>query len=357
MLAESVPAAWWAWITEAVWLGGACLLVAGCADRWMPRSWTGVRVALWSAALARCLVLPSLSSSAPGWIAPLPSLPPLPPGWVETPGVDAAAAPVSALFSVWFAGAVGLASWVGLRYLVDRRALRSAVFVRPPAHFAADVAAAARELGMRAPEVRFVKEPGAPATFGLLRPVVLLPHDLFERCDRESVRHVLLHEFVHARRRDPLWSAGAWLVQALFWFDPLVWWGRARLEWSREVACDAAVASRASVAADGYSRTLAAFALAGDRGAQAAWAGFAGPSRIVRRLEFLERAPRPEGRPARVLAALAAAALFVASLPAARTQLTTAEALAEPGCLRLRYHVFGALGTVPAPEAATESRE
>jgi len=340
--------AWWGWITEAVLLGGACLAVAACADRLLPRSWAAARAALWGAALGRALVLPDWGASAAVWLSP---------ALVERPAVSARALPLELLFGIWSAGAVGLAAWVALRYAVDRRALRNEVEVRYPASFAAAVSAAAAELGMRAPRVVFLRDLSGPATFGFLRPVVLLPHDLFERCDREDVRHVLLHEFVHARRRDPLWSVGAWFVQALLWFDPLVWWGRARFEWARELSCDAEVTSRSSVASDGYTRTLAAFALASERGAHPAWAGFSGRSRIVRRLEFLERAPRPAGRSVRAVTVLAAAALFSASLPAARAQLTTAEALAEPGCLRLRYHVFAAMGDVPGPSAPTEPRE
>jgi TonB family protein len=52
---------------------------------------------------------------------------------------------------------------------------------------------------------------------------------------------VLEHELAHWRRRDNLTAATHMLVEAMFWFHPLVWWLGTRLVEERERACDEAV--------------------------------------------------------------------------------------------------------------------
>ncbi len=52
---------------------------------------------------------------------------------------------------------------------------------------------------------------------------------------------MLEHELAHWRRRDNLTAAVHMLVEAVFWFHPLVWWIGARLVEERERACDEAV--------------------------------------------------------------------------------------------------------------------
>jgi hypothetical protein len=49
---------------------------------------------------------------------------------------------------------------------------------------------------------------------------------------------VLAHETCHRDHRDNLWAAVHMLVEALFWFHPLVWWLETRLIAERERACD-----------------------------------------------------------------------------------------------------------------------
>jgi len=46
------------------------------------------------------------------------------------------------------------------------------------------------------------------------------------------------HEVQHVRRRDNLAAAMHLVVEAIFWFHPLVWWLGARLVEERERACD-----------------------------------------------------------------------------------------------------------------------
>src|SRR5262249_38296906 len=77
-----------------------------------------------------------------------------------------------------------------------------------------------------------------PGVFGIFAPVILWPRGISERLGDDEVEAILAHEVAHVRRRDNLAAALHTLVQALFWFHPLVWWLGSRLVEERERACD-----------------------------------------------------------------------------------------------------------------------
>jgi hypothetical protein len=77
-----------------------------------------------------------------------------------------------------------------------------------------------------------------PGIFGVMRPVLVWPHGISERLDDAHLEAILVHELCHVRRRDNLAAAMHMLVEAVFWFHPLVWWMGARLVEERECACD-----------------------------------------------------------------------------------------------------------------------
>jgi len=93
-----------------------------------------------------------------------------------------------------------------------------------------------------APRARFLLSDaaGTPATFGLRRPIVLLP-PVFESMPRERQAAIALHELVHARRAD--WAAlmAEEVLKAVLFFHPAVHWLVARVRLAREQTVDAAV--------------------------------------------------------------------------------------------------------------------
>ena len=80
-----------------------------------------------------------------------------------------------------------------------------------------------------------------PGIFGLFRPVLLWPHAITARLDDAHLEAVLAHEVCHVQRRDNLTAGLHMLVEAIFWFHPLVWWLETRLIEEREHACDETV--------------------------------------------------------------------------------------------------------------------
>jgi len=80
-----------------------------------------------------------------------------------------------------------------------------------------------------------------PGIFGITRPVLLWPEGISERLEDAHLKAILAHELWHVRRRDNLAAVVHMVIEAIFWFHPLVWWLGARLIEERERACDEAV--------------------------------------------------------------------------------------------------------------------
>src|SRR3984957_11968300 len=135
-----------------------------------------------------------------------------------------------AIFGVWLCGFAAIAvtlirGWIGIR---------AAVRASSPLEIPAPV------------EIR--SSPGLlePGVVGLFRPVLLLPKGIVDRLTPSQLEAVLAHELCHVRRRDNLFASIHMLVEAAFWFHPVVWWIGARMVEERERACDEAVLSLGS---------------------------------------------------------------------------------------------------------------
>jgi bla regulator protein blaR1 len=172
------------------------------------------------------------------------------------------------------------------------------------------IAGAVRDAGAKA-RLCLTSAVEVPATYGTLRPVVLLPQRMLTL--RPSAQlDVLVHELRHVRRAD--WSGAVVeeLVAALLWFHPAVAWLRARIRLTRELVVDAEVVARTGERRR-YLETLLAFAQADGMPPPAA--ALFSPPHLESRVEALmkeDTMPR-----ARTWAALAASAAVVALAGAA----------------------------------------
>ena len=93
-----------------------------------------------------------------------------------------------------------------------------------------------------------------PATWGLWRPVILLPSSAV-RWPAEHLEAALAHERAHIARGDWAVHLGARAVCSLFWFHPLVWLARRELALEAEHAADDAVV-RSGVRPSTYATLL-----------------------------------------------------------------------------------------------------
>ena len=77
-----------------------------------------------------------------------------------------------------------------------------------------------------------------PGVFGIALPILLWPEGISNDLADAELQAILTHEIRHIQQRDNLTAAIQMMVEALFWFHPLVWWLGGRLLAERERACD-----------------------------------------------------------------------------------------------------------------------
>ena len=115
------------------------------------------------------------------------------------------------------------------------------------------------ESGYRRPiEVRQCPQILVPMTWGLVRPVILVPAGNVHWSDAAK-RSVLLHELGHIRRGDCLVHLLGRLAGVAYWFHPLVWLAAKQLRKTSEQAADDLVLS-ANIAPPDYAQHLLAVA-------------------------------------------------------------------------------------------------
>lgn len=96
----------------------------------------------------------------------------------------------------------------------------------------------------------------APLTYGVLRPVILMPNAM-DWEDRRAAEFILAHEYVHIRRFDAVTKLVLTAVLCVHWFNPMVWLLYFLGNRDLELSCDEAVLRQFGTRARGdYARML-----------------------------------------------------------------------------------------------------
>ena len=127
---------------------------------------------------------------------------------------------------VWMAVAAALLIGFAVSHVRLRRSFRFSVPMPEQAGVAANV--------------RMLDGLASPLTYGVLRPVILLPAD-FDWHDGQKLTQVLAHERTHIRHRDVLFKGLLLTVCCVHWFNPAVWLMLYLASQDMEMRCDAAV--------------------------------------------------------------------------------------------------------------------
>jgi beta-lactamase regulating signal transducer with metallopeptidase domain len=391
---------WSLWLAalvwDATWKSAVLLAAAGALGLAIRRSSAAARHLVWSLAMAGSLALPVVALSMPSWSWPiLPtevsvlSLPVAPtpihivppgtlvqeftaeadrdrpktsredpkkitrsapaPGIVDTPtspaaSKNAARPPVGWLVIVWATGvmwilAIPLVGRLALLPIVRSAGSSDARVWRDLAHQLAG------QLGLR--RVRFLRSDRAvmPMTWGLLRPVILLPGEA-DGWPRDRLHDVLLHELAHVRRLDCLTQVIAQVSCALYWFNPLAWLASRQMRKERERACDDVVL-RAGARPSDYAGHLLEIArgLRSARAVSFAALSMARPSQLEGRvLSVLDPSRRRSGL-SRTVVGLGVIASVAMILPLASIRLGVHAA--EPVSTREHTEAFATLAADP----------
>ena len=252
----------------------AVLLRRAMGERLLPAA----RLALWAVCLIRLLapVFPAsglslwgLAGAGTAGAAPDWNPAPLPGGELgNVPAVNAPAGtavpapqPVEPAAFPW--EAVVPAVWIGVGLVLAARYVWSWNRTRRAVAQAVPLGRDDPRYGLlpRCARLREGVMDGAPLTFGAARPTVVVPPEL----DGGALECVLVHEAVHARRRDNLWHYGMAAALIVYWWNPAVWLMSRLLRRDIELACDRAAVRRLGAARRAeYAQTLVALATASD---------------------------------------------------------------------------------------------
>ena len=268
------------------------------------------------------------------------------------------------MIALWMAGALTVLTpmIVGLFRLTWLR--RAAHPVRG-GRWALLIPSALREIGVRR-RVRFLELESAvmPMTWGVVRPVVLLPAGDFDSTIPQRL-DVLRHELAHVRRFDCLTQLVARLSCAVLWFNPLAWVAARQLRIERERACDDEVL-RAGAKPSDYAGYLLRVARSMRVPGAAAYGGLAmaRPSQLAGRLLAVLDDERPRARlssaaATRFAGVATAVVVAIASLsPAAASAGNESPAKSELPLHAVPIVAHSTEATVPlaAPEPSVDAR-
>ena len=141
---------------------------------------------------------------------------------------------ISTFEILWLVGVLLLALYFFISYFRSMRKFRMSIPDNTP--YIQNWLAAhqiSRPLAVRSSDLI-----SSPLTYGILRPVILLPKKL-DRNDPVALKYVLTHEYVHIRRFDAITKILFAAVLCIHWFNPFVWVMYCLANRDIELSCDA----------------------------------------------------------------------------------------------------------------------
>ena len=262
MIAQALLHSLWQSLLIAAFVWGMLRL----AKRWSAES----RYWVWMLALAGIAILPLLGLvPRPEWMPVVPGMhfgteslesslpsPADPLASSQLAGPPAAASPVSAaqnaidfVVLAWLA----IVAWRLLKLVLAANALRRWRLNAQPLS-TEQLPITARE--RRGYEVLESADATTPLAMGIWKPCVLLPNGLASRLERQQLRSVLLHELTHLQRGDVRLGLVQRLIEAVYFYNPVVLWISRQIDREREASCDDRAIRAAGTAAPDYAECL-----------------------------------------------------------------------------------------------------
>jgi beta-lactamase regulating signal transducer with metallopeptidase domain/tetratricopeptide (TPR) repeat protein len=149
---------------------------------------------------------------------------------------------------IWLAGVILMLARLALGWYRLGRICRSASPANWDERFG--------NLGQRKLRILASSQVDGPVCFGLFRPTIIIPRKVYKNSTGKELQMVLAHEMAHIERKDCLVNLLQRMVEAVFFFHPLVWWASLQLTQEREQICDNYVVAQGASATD-YTALLA----------------------------------------------------------------------------------------------------
>lgn len=129
----------------------------------------------------------------------------------------------------------------------------------------------------------------SPVSFGIVKPLILLPESYYNKLSDTELYTVLLHELTHVKNGDPLRILCLKLVESFFFFQPLIWLGSKKVQYFSELIADDSVLET-GVAADNYANVIVNLIELGSEPSHPLYLStgiFTAPRMLVSRIEHL----------------------------------------------------------------------
>jgi len=196
--------------------------------------------------------------------------------------------------------------------------------------------------------VRYVRDIEQPITFGVFKPIVMLPQTLCAQ-PREIQEAVLGHELLHVKRRDWAWLIVEEVAVCLFWFHPASWWLTSQIQRAREEVVDE-LAIQLTGRRKAYVEALLAFS---DATSVVPTAAFARRRHLFRRIALVSKESVMSSR--QIVATCAAMALIVtaggwyavSAFPLQTRGQSPTSSQAGPGPLEKKAHAVTPENPIP----------
>ncbi len=204
---------------NSLWLGGLLALLAGGLLRLLPRPNATTRYAIWFTALMLAVAAPAMlliPRTAPVDSTSVVALPSAP-----------LVVPVTAEWPVY-----GALIWLTIAAILMARVGWSLAHI-------SGLKRRATVLGERGTiRVLASTEVQVPMAAGFIRRAIVFPQSLLHELSPQEFEQVLCHEMAHLRRWDDWTQLAHALAQAIFFFNPAIYWIGRQLKIEREMACD-----------------------------------------------------------------------------------------------------------------------
>jgi TonB family protein len=108
--------------------------------------------------------------------------------------------------------------------------------------------------GQKTPEIFISPALSSPITIGFFKPVIVIPHKLYQVISNSELQSIVWHELSHILHKDHLSGLFQRLVMAMYWWNPLVYLLSSEFSKSREFISDNHAIGKSSP--KGYARCL-----------------------------------------------------------------------------------------------------
>lgn len=146
---------------------------------------------------------------------------------------------------LWACGSIAVLLYYLLGHIIFYRKMMQRSEVCANKSILAATIKMSKELGLkRVPQVRIMKGgQTGPFTVGLFDNIIVLPDADHQERD---LQYIIKHELVHCADKDTQLKALFAAVNAIHWFNPLVWFMKALVDQDMELECDEKVLAAAS---------------------------------------------------------------------------------------------------------------